>query len=109
MIPPVGLHIRIAKELKSEIEVEGIKFRQGFKQKKIKNSFPFFFYYPEKRPFDNVEIPVDLLHRHPAYWPRPDEFYPERFIDDPNLVKASYYMPFGGGPRNCIGMFFYVR
>ena len=64
------------------------------------------FLLSEKRPFDNVEIPVDLLHRHPAYWSRPDEFYPERFIDDPNLVKANYYMPFGGGPRNCIGNFF---
>ena len=32
MIPPVGVHIRVAKELKSEIEVEGIKFRQGYKE-----------------------------------------------------------------------------
>ena len=35
MIPPVGIHLRIAKELKSEIEVEGIKFRQGFREKSL--------------------------------------------------------------------------
>merc|ERR1711935_826954 len=67
---------------KGEIEIDGIAFRSG----------------------DTVEVPVDLLHRHPAYWSRPDEFYPERFIEDPDLVKAPHYMPFGGGPRNCIGM-----
>merc|ERR1711892_330803 len=81
-VPPVGIHLRIAKELKGEIEIDGITFRSG----------------------DTVEVPVDLLHRHPAYWSRPDEFYPERFIEDPDLVKAPHYMPFGGGPRNCIGM-----
>ena len=32
MVPPVGVHIRVAKELKSEIEVKGIKFRQGLRK-----------------------------------------------------------------------------
>ena len=32
------------------------------------------------------------------------EFYPERWLEDKSLEKAWFYQPFGGGPRNCIGM-----
>jgi cytochrome P450 len=44
------------------------------------------------------------LHRRPDYWPEPDAFWPERFApgaraDRPKLA----YLPFGGGPRICIG------
>ena len=44
------------------------------------------------------------LHRRPDYWPEPDAFWPERFApgartDRPRLA----YLPFGGGPRICIG------
>ena len=31
---------------------------------------------------------------------------PKRFIDNPELEKEWFYMPFGNGPRNCIGMRF---
>ena len=51
-----------------------------------------------------LEVCVDLLHRHPDYWTEPDKFYPERFIENPQLAKAEFYLPFGAGPRNCIGM-----
>jgi cytochrome P450 len=39
------------------------------------------------------------LHRHPAFWPNPDAFQPERFAD----TSPSAYIPFGAGPRYCIG------
>ena len=48
-----------------------------------------------------------LLHRDPVSWPDPERFDPERFA--PNVVggtpeRHSYaYLPFGGGPRLCIG------
>ena len=51
-----------------------------------------------------ISFPIFLLHRNPEYWPNPDKFDPERF--NPN-TKQSYptfaYLPFGEGPRNCIG------
>ena len=44
------------------------------------------------------------MHRHPHYWKNPDAFDPERFAPE-NLGKQPrfVYMPFGGGPRLCIG------
>jgi cytochrome P450 len=44
------------------------------------------------------------VHRHPDYWDRPDDFWPERWETDrvKNMPKFAYF-PFGGGPRICIG------
>lgn len=46
-----------------------------------------------------------LLHRDPMNWPDPDRFDPERFAPGgPKEQLHSYaYLPFGGGPRLCIG------
>ncbi len=46
-----------------------------------------------------------LLHRDPANWPDPDRFDPDRFAPGgPKENLHSYaYLPFGGGPRLCIG------
>jgi cytochrome P450 len=43
------------------------------------------------------------LHRDKKFWQNPDVFYPERFIEQPDLVKSKYFYPFGAGPRMCIG------
>lgn len=42
-----------------------------------------------------------LLHRHPSLWSTPEEFRPSRFIDED--VDRSSFLPFGAGPRMCIG------
>ncbi|MEM6689259.1 MAG: cytochrome P450, partial [Planctomycetota bacterium] len=46
------------------------------------------------------------LHRHPAWWESPDTFKPSRQDPlDPENPRASYaQVPFGGGPRICIGV-----
>ncbi|GAB3560122.1 cytochrome P450 [Spirosoma fluminis] len=45
-----------------------------------------------------------LLHRDPATWPDPDRFDPDRFAAGADKDRHSYaYLPFGGGPRLCIG------
>ncbi|HMQ46456.1 MAG TPA: cytochrome P450 [Saprospiraceae bacterium] len=42
------------------------------------------------------------VHRNPEYWDHPDAFQPERFA--PGREQHSFaYLPFGGGPRLCIG------
>lgn len=45
---------------------------------------------------------IYLTHRHPAYWYEPDTFKPERFLDT-HRQEPYTFIPFGGGPRNCIG------
>lgn len=46
-----------------------------------------------------VVISPYALHRHPAFWERSEEFDPSRF-DSP---APAAYIPFGAGPRSCIG------
>jgi cytochrome P450 len=51
-----------------------------------------------------IVISPYALHRRPALFERPNEFRPERF--DPTLsakIPAYAYLPFGAGPRSCIG------
>lgn len=52
----------------------------------------------------NIFIPVYAIHRNPEYWKNPDEFEPDRFLPENEEARPSYtYIPFGGGPRMCIG------
>lgn len=56
-----------------------------------------------------VGIAPFSLHRHPDYWQRPEAFDPDRFIGDAASEHPRYaYLPFGGGPRTCIGMGFAI-
>ena len=51
-----------------------------------------------------IAICIYTLHRHPAFWDRPDVFDPQRFLPE-NLKGHNKfaYIPFGAGPRQCIG------
>ena len=45
-----------------------------------------------------------VMHRHRAYWDDPERFDPGRFTPERNAARPKFvYMPFGGGPRQCIG------
>jgi cytochrome P450 len=48
-----------------------------------------------------------VLHRLPAYWENPDVFDPERFLPEHAADRPKFlYVPFGAGPRQCIGNHF---
>jgi cytochrome P450 len=55
-----------------------------------------------------VILPIYALHRHKKLWQNPDQFDPDRFAD-PKAIDRFAYLPFGDGPRICIGASFAVQ
>jgi len=80
LFPPVLAHFRKCTQ---DVNINGIEFKSG----------------------DLVEILVGAMHKMEEYWGSDCvDFFPARWIEDPSLLKASFYTPFGAGSRNCIGM-----
>jgi len=56
----------------------------------------------------SVVVAPWLIHRHKEYWEKPHEFDPDRH-SDPKLIAKETYLPFGMGPRICIGAGFAMQ
>ncbi|KAM3930611.1 cytochrome P450 3A9-like [Leptodactylus fuscus] len=82
MYPPAGRLERVSKQT---VEINGVTIPKGAV----------------------CMIPAYVLHNDPEYWPEPEEFRPERFSKENRENHTPYtFLPFGDGPRNCIGMRF---
>ncbi|KAL1505695.1 hypothetical protein ABEB36_005200 [Hypothenemus hampei] len=56
---------------------------------------------------NRIFVPIYGLHHDPDYFPNPEKFDPERFSESNKAsINAYTYMPFGIGPRSCIGLRF---
>ncbi|CAD7083914.1 unnamed protein product [Hermetia illucens] len=55
-------------------------------------------------PGETICIPIAAFHRDANYFSDPEKFYPERFSEDKRgFIRPYTFLPFGIGPRNCIG------
>ena len=51
-----------------------------------------------------IDIPIQVIHKDPEYWPEPELFKPERFFkENINKIVPCSFLPFGQGPRGCLG------
>jgi cytochrome P450 family 6 len=51
-----------------------------------------------------ILIPIYGLHHDPKYFPTPEVFNPENFNEEVQSKRPNHsYLPFGEGPRSCIG------
>jgi cytochrome P450 len=58
-------------------------------------------------PGTDILLSPYLIQRHPGFWPAPDRFDPDRFAPDAIATRNRFaYLPFGLGPRACIGEHF---
>ena len=58
----------------------------------------------EVRPGDLISIWPWIIHRHRQLWDEPDAFDPDRFAAGRKADRHRFqYLPFGGGPRSCVG------
>jgi cytochrome P450 len=58
-------------------------------------------------PGTTLVIPIGIVHRHQGLWTDPDRFDPDRFSPEAEKARHRYaFMPFGAGPRVCIGNIF---
>ncbi len=62
----------------------------------------------EIRAGDTIVLPIYALQRHHMLWRDPDAFDPARFAD-PKVIDRFSYLPFGDGPRICIGANFALQ
>jgi len=57
-----------------------------------------------------VVVPPYVVHRHKLLWRDPELFDPTRFLPgEREKIDRFAYMPFGAGPRVCIGMGFALQ
>jgi cytochrome P450 len=80
LYPPTWL---VDRDVVTDCEVNGVIFNKGQK----------------------VTLSAYVVQRDPRFFPQPDHFLPERWLDETtikSLPKYSYF-PFGGGPRICLG------
>ncbi|KAA3646146.1 MAG: cytochrome P450 [Chloroflexi bacterium] len=80
LYPPIHLGARVAAQ---DIDFQGHRIQAGAR----------------------VIYSIYLTQRMEAYWDQPDSFNPDRFEAGKKQVPYTY-LPFGGGPRNCIGFAF---
>ena len=82
-------------------ELESAPYLSAVIKESLRLYPPAPFLYRRGRDPYAVVVSIWGMHRHPHFWDRPGEFMPERWLSVNADPRA--YMPFGLGPRTCIG------
>lgn len=98
-IPHLELHERVVKEAMRLFPPVPIVGRKVVNPVTLDNE--------HFRPGDNIAVAIYAIHRHRSLWEDPFTFNPDRFLPESEKNRHKFaYLPFGGGPRVCIGMRF---
>jgi cytochrome P450 len=82
ILPPAT---RLNRLCQKDITIQGVKFEKG----------------------STFSVPIYAIHHDPEIYENPEEFIPERFLPDESASRHPMaFLPFGAGPRNCLGMRF---
>lgn len=81
LYPPIAVIVRYLNE---DDEIDGYSLKKG----------------------SHFIIPIKFIHHHKDYWENPEAFLPERFLMKLDDKYNFIYLPFGAGPRMCIGKSF---
>ncbi|KAF4519173.1 hypothetical protein B566_EDAN008236 [Ephemera danica] len=93
----LAMHPEIQAKLRVEVD-EAFERGQGKLGYELVHSLNYM---------EMVGFSIYGLHHDPEYFPDPERFDPERFNEEnKSKLKSFTYMPFGSGPRNCIGIRF---
>jgi len=82
LYPPI---MHLIRDAKADVEVDGERIEAGF----------------------TAVLSLYAMHRNRQWWEDPDAFRPERFLGEGDEAKRrTVWLPFGAGPRGCIGASF---
>jgi cytochrome P450 len=57
----------------------------------------------------DIQLNFLMMHHHPDFWANPMRFDPQRFLpENQSKLVRNAYLPFGAGPRICIGKHFAI-
>ena len=99
-------------------DIEGLRYTRMIMDETLRLYSPVAIMARDAVADDRVgsyEVPAGCIvtlnpyatHRHPEFWERPEDFYPDHFAEESVEARPRYaYYPFGLGPRTCLGKHF---
>ncbi|MEQ4304044.1 cytochrome P450 [Plantactinospora sp. B6F1] len=117
--PGIAARIRVEAEVLAErahraITVDDLPYTEAVVKELLRAYIPTWLLGREVRthttlgrwtfqPGQQIMMPVYLMHRDPRWWESPEEFLPDRWLGTQQPHARFAYLPFGAGPRICLG------
>ncbi|GGM74458.1 cytochrome P450 [Dactylosporangium sucinum] len=111
----IGLEVEgLVPEAGRSVTVDDLPFTEAVVKELLRAYIPTWLMGREVRthttlgrwafqPGQQVMMPVYLIHRDPRWWDEPERFLPDRWLRTQQPHARFAYLPFGAGPRICLG------